>query len=259
MAASVLLQRDVLVHILASLTRREAARLAATSTAWQMTYGMTYDLGLRHAPVLLVACSGTSCLLEVDLRTLQVVKLLSLTLKPRKRSQPPVWATSITSFRGIVYASQCQVPPQARPRSSTAAVAQPRILQLAGAAAPPLTRRPALPGAGPTASAPCTSGPSLAPSASRRQVQRPPSAPCPRTCTHRGRRRLPCCPQVRGVVQAGPRQLWRGGEVRLSASDAALGSPEGLVVCGSCLYVSSLEAGAIVQVGGGGVDGRGQL
>jgi hypothetical protein len=109
--ASVLLQRNALVHILASMTRREAARLAPTCKLFREAFAGIERLGLRHAPTLLVACSGTCTLVEVDPRSRQVSRLcpLSIHLKPHKNSTPPRWATSITAHRGVVYASQYQV------------------------------------------------------------------------------------------------------------------------------------------------------
>ncbi len=53
------------------------------------------------------------------------------------------------------------------------------------------------------------------------------------------------------MVRAGPQELCRQGKVQVAASESVLASPEGLAVFGSWLYVSGLEASAIVQVGEG--------
>jgi hypothetical protein len=110
--ASVLLQRSALVHILAAMTRRQAARLATTCKLFREAYAAVLPLGLEHAPSLLIAASGTSTLLELDPDTHHVSRRCALSINKRRSSSDAddlLWATSIVAHRGVVYASQYQV------------------------------------------------------------------------------------------------------------------------------------------------------
>lgn len=102
---------EVLARVLASMTRREAARLASTCQAFKAAYEQIPDLHLPFQPVVLVACSATSRLLELNPSTREVTTLckMSITQKQQKSRSPPRWLTSITSRNGVVYASQYQV------------------------------------------------------------------------------------------------------------------------------------------------------
>jgi hypothetical protein len=103
----------VLARILSSMTRREAARLASTCQAFKAAYKHSADLDIEFQPVVLIACSATSRLLELNPSTRKVTSLckLSITMKPHKSRLPLRWATGLTSRHGIVYASQYQVGP----------------------------------------------------------------------------------------------------------------------------------------------------